>query len=342
MQRWRAALEGRRVSASRSNADGATEVPLVSCCLAHSHDRHRLLCGGRGVGKRDSTRLLDCGLARFAFSLKPAPGRGAYGILTVAMSDTIRLFADAWKVITGRLPSARIEEADGVVSCFGNVPLLFLNIFIIDRHSESQLELRALLKIAAERALTCKHPSGVLLREDWLSAGWEDVIKEAGLAPIVPMTGMEGDELLPPRRAPAKLEVRRVTDDAMARDLAELNAHAYHMPAGAFDSIANIGFWYKDSYAYVGYVDGKPVSCASALPVAGTVYIAFVATLPEAQGKGYAESLMRHAVTEGQRAMGTKRTTLHASDMGLPVYRAMGYRPGARLILVSAANPDSH
>ena len=92
------------------------------------------------------------------------------------------------------------------------------------------------------------------------------------------MTGMEGDELLPPRRLPAKLEIRRVADDATARDLAELNAHAFHMSPDLFESIANMRLWHADSYAYVGYLDRQPVSCAAALPVAATVYIALVAT----------------------------------------------------------------
>ena len=239
--------------------------------------------------------------------------------------------------MVGRLPSPTIQETDGVVSCFGNVPLIFLNISIVDRPATTRDELRAFLNTAARRAVTCKHPSGVLLREDWLPAGWEDLVKEAGLAPMVPMTGMEADELLPPRRPAADLDVRRVADDAMGRDLAELNAVAYHMPADAFDCIANMLLWHADSYAYVGYLSGKPVTCAAALPVEGTVYIALVATLPEAQGKGYAETVMRQAVAEGQQAMGTTRTTLHASDMGLPVYRAMGYRPGPRMVFLGPA-----
>ena len=253
------------------------------------------------------------------------------------MSDTVRLFADAWKVMVGRLPSPRIEEADGVVSCFGNVPLMFLNISIVDRPAATPQELRRLLDTAAAHRATCAHPAGVLVREDWLPAGWEDVVKGAGLAVALPMTGMEADELLPPRRSPPALEIRRVVDDATARDLAHVNAHAYHMPPDLFDCISNMRLWHPDSCGYVGYIDGTAVSAAAAFPVNGTVYVALVATLPDAQGKGYAESVMRRAVTHGQQAMGTTRTTLHASDMGMPVYRAMGYRPGPRLILTAPA-----
>ncbi len=57
---------------------------------------------------------------------------------------------------------------------------------------------------------------------------------------MVPLTGMEADELLPPRHPLPNLDVRLVVNDAMARKLAELNALAYHMPADAFDCIANM------------------------------------------------------------------------------------------------------
>jgi GNAT superfamily N-acetyltransferase len=253
------------------------------------------------------------------------------------MSETVQLFADAWKVMVGRLPSPHIEETDGVVSCFGNVPLIFLNISIVTRPAATGHELRGLLATAAGHRAACEHPTGVLLREDWLPPGWEDVIKDAGLAAVLPMTGMEGNELLPPRRVQTGLEVRRVADTVTARDLAEVNAHAYHMPPEGFECIANMRLWHPDSCGYVGYADGVPVSAAAAFPVAGTVYVALVATLPTAQGKGYAETVMREAVTHGQQAMGTTRTTLHATDMGMPVYRAMGYRPGARLIFAAPA-----
>jgi GNAT superfamily N-acetyltransferase len=136
----------------------------------------------------------------------------------------------------------------------------------------------------------------------------------------------------------AELDIVRVTSDALARDLATLNAHAYHMPVDGFECISNMRLWHSDSYGYVGYLDGKPVSCAAVFPVLGTVYVALVATSPEARGKGYAERVMRYAVTQGQQAMGTNHTTLHATDMGLPVYRAMGYIPGPRLLFLGPAH----
>ena len=116
-----------------------------------------------------------------------------------------------------------------------------------------------------------------------------------------------------------------------------LNAQGYGMPMELFECISNMNLWHADSLAFVGYVDEKAVTAAAALPVAGTVYIALVATLNEEQGKGYGEAAVRHAIAEGRKAMGLNCATLHASDMGLPVYRAMGFEPSSRFALLQPA-----
>jgi len=152
---------------------------------------------------------------------------------------------------------------------------------------------------------------------------------------------MAADRLLPPRRALPELAFRRVSDETTARDLAMINAQAYGIPAELFECMCNLHLWHADSYGYVGYADGKALTSAAAFPVAGTMYIAFVATVPEAHGKGYAESVMRHSIEQAGSAMGALRMTLHASDMGRPVYQAMGFEPGARVMLLAPADPST-
>lgn len=251
------------------------------------------------------------------------------------MQDATDLFINAWRLMNRRFESSSFEQRDGVASCFGHVPLLFFNLSILSRPASTPDAFRGQLRTAASHGATCAHPTGIVLQEDWMPAGWEAVLAEEGLAPMMPMTAMEAGELLPPRRpAPPELEIRRVADDRAARHVAELNAHAYQMPAELFGCMANLRFWPDEHFAFVGYANGEPVSSAAAIPVDNTVYIALVATLPGAQGRGYAENVMRHAVIEGQRAMGTMRTTLHATAQGRPVYEAMGYRAGPGMLLV--------
>jgi GNAT superfamily N-acetyltransferase len=254
------------------------------------------------------------------------------------MNDTVRLAADAWKIMVERLPAAKVQEADGIASCIGNVPLFFLNASIFLRPAATLDDLRTLLDTEARLASSCNHPRGVIIREDWVPQGWEDLMKQAGFTPVQPMTDMEAFELLPPLRPPADLDIRRVANDGMARDLATINAEAYDVPKELFECICNMHLWQPDSYGFVGYVDGKPVSCAAAFPVNGTVYLALVATLPEAQGKGYAATVVQHTIAQGQQAMGTLHTTLHATDKGFPIYLAMGYKPGPRIIFMGPAH----
>jgi hypothetical protein len=68
------------------------------------------------------------------------------------------------------------------------------------------------------------------------------------------------------------------------------------------------------------------------------LFLALVATLPGKQRKGYAEATVRKALYEGYRATGLKRTVLHASDAGFPVYERLGYRAVANIRLYKLAD----
>ena len=208
---------------------------------------------------------------------------------------------------------------------------------MLDRPVADTADLRGLLGLAKERAQACQHGSLVAICEDWAPDDWQTVTAEAGWTPMMNLTGMAASDLLPPRRASPQLELRRVLDEATARDLAVINAHAYGMPPELFECICNLHLWHEDSFGYVGYANGRAVSAAATFPADGTVYVALVATMPDAHGKGYAETVMRHAIAQGREAMGLSRVTLHASDMGQPLYRSMGFESGGRVALLAPA-----
>ena len=258
------------------------------------------------------------------------------GILTLMPLDSVQVMVEAFKRFAQRFRSPLIGEGDGIAHSFGNVPLLFFNAWIQTRPASTPTEMRSLLQTGIERAATCSYPAAGILRPDWLPAGWEELVREAGLAPLMSLSGMEALHIIGPRRLPPSIQIRRVTDEATARDLAEVNALAYGMPKEGFECMANFHFWDDSAFAgWVGYVDGNAVSTAAALPVAGTVYIAMVATLPGQQGKGYADTVVRHAIAQGRLTTGAASTTLHATPMGEPVYRAMGYALTAGFTLVT-------
>jgi GNAT superfamily N-acetyltransferase len=253
----------------------------------------------------------------------------------MSTEETVRVLLEAWKLMAGRFPDANIEHAENVATMFANLPLPFLNISMPDRPLPDERTLRAALTVIKDRAKSCKHESLVALCEPWAPPEWERIAAEEGFALALNMTGMATDRLLPPRRPLPQLQFRRVADETTARDLAMINGQAYKMSLDLFECMCNLYLWQPDTFGYIGHAAGKALTCAAVLPVAGTIYVAFVATLPEEHGKGYAEAVMRHAIEQGRGAMGLNRMTLHASDMGRPVYSAMGFQPGARVVLLN-------
>jgi GNAT superfamily N-acetyltransferase len=72
---------------------------------------------------------------------------------------------------------------------------------------------------------------------------------------------------------------------------------------------------------YVGRVDGRPVSVAMSIVGCGVNHVEFVATLPDARGKGYGAAVTWAATLHARDLP----SLLIASDMGRPVYERMGY-----------------
>jgi GNAT superfamily N-acetyltransferase len=255
--------------------------------------------------------------------------------------ENVKVLIEAWKLMVGRLPGSRIEHAGGVATMFGQVPLPFLNLSAHDRPLADEEDLRRILAVARERAGACQHGSFVAICDAWAPKVWQRLAAAEGFTRAVNMTGMAADRLLPPQRALPELEFRRVLDETTARDLAMINGQAYGMSLQLFECICNLHLWHEDSFGYVGYAGGRAVTAAATFPVVGTVYVAFVSTLPEAHGKGYAEAAMRQAIAQGGPAMGLTRMTLHASDMGRPLYRSMGFEPGASVVLLEASQASA-
>jgi GNAT superfamily N-acetyltransferase len=82
----------------------------------------------------------------------------------------------------------------------------------------------------------------------------------------------------------------------------------------------------EPAHVYVGAgEDGSPAGTVITYETGGECGIYLVATLPEAQGRGLAGALMRHALVEA-RERGCTTTSLQATARGKSVYDRLGYR----------------
>jgi GNAT superfamily N-acetyltransferase len=108
------------------------------------------------------------------------------------------------------------------------------------------------------------------------------------------------------------------------RDLGWINDRAY----GTGDDFERvIGDGRADpAFTYIARLDGEPAASVVSHDHEGDTSIWWVATVPEARGRGLAPGLMRRALADGRRR-GCEVTTLQATRVGRPVYERLGYRP---------------
>ncbi|MDM7957559.1 GNAT family N-acetyltransferase [Blastomonas sp.] len=244
---------------------------------------------------------------------------------------------DAWRYVAGQFPGHVLANVGPVAVTLSHTDCPFFNMITLSAPLESQAALRQAIATAHGYAEACPHDAMLLLSPDWLPANGAAILAEAGLAYSMSMWGMAAFALAPARRDEPALEFRFASDEATALDVGRVNADAYGMPHNAFAVTGTLPRWTGTQVAVVGYEDGRAVTAAQAYLLGAVIYIAMVATLPGLHGRGYGEAAMRRAIEAVQHVAGPKRLWLHATEMGRPLYRAMGFADGAQMDLYAFA-----
>jgi GNAT superfamily N-acetyltransferase len=90
---------------------------------------------------------------------------------------------------------------------------------------------------------------------------------------------------------------------------------------------------------FVGRVDGRPVACSLAFLGGGAVGLYGVGTVPEVRGRGYGSAATLAGIDWG-RDQGVDVAILHASELGQPVYRRLGFQPVCEVSQWLCSVPD--
>ncbi len=146
-----------------------------------------------------------------------------------------------------------------------------------------------------------------------------------------------GDGRRPRRRGAApRRPIRQPADSPRLEELGQLNDLAY----GTGDQLGKvIGEGEGDpEYVYVARESGQAVAGLLTADHRGDTSVWWVATAPEARGRGLASGLMRHALADG-RERGNDISTLQATKLGRPVYESAGLPDLRRLRDVGAPRP---
>lgn len=252
---------------------------------------------------------------------------------TPATTDVVSTFVDAWDYMTGQYPGHVHSSQPALAVALSQTNCSFLNVITIDQPLADAPALDTALAAAAQARAQCPHDALLLVCPEWLPEGASDLLAARGLSFFMKMWGMSADQLLPPRRPAPALDFRLITDEAAGLDLGIINAAAYDIPPETMAVTGAIAGWSGQAYGIVGYENGRAATSTLSFVTGDMIYIAMVATLPGLHGRGYAEAAMRRAIAEAQDAAGERRLWLHATEMGRPVYKAMGFDEGALLEL---------
>lgn len=172
-------------------------------------------------------------------------------------------------------------------------------------------ELAAAYSSAGVRAWTVWVPPGDRGARDLLAGAGHSLDAEP-LAMVADLDGLYAPE-------PGDLDW---SARASAAEVADVNDVAYGYQgrpfAAAIEDLSGLT-------GYVARVDGKPASVLVTAEEDGSAGVYFVATVPEARGRGMASRLLRQALVEA-RDRGCATATLQATRMGAPVYERLGFR----------------
>ncbi|WP_213803982.1 GNAT family N-acetyltransferase [Granulicella sp. dw_53] len=262
------------------------------------------------------------------------------------LTESLHQFISTWKLLAKPFPQADVTDKPGLTITWANIPFVFYNtLFLTEQLSDAQT-LKDRMQQARTYMRANQNPGWLVVSLDNLSgAAQEELTKIAEQEKFVPlpMVGMSG-HILPLEVKPhAPLRFVRISDKATITDFADLNCMGYNLPIHTGRSLIHEHtFWHEHAYGFVAYEGDQPVSTATAIVNEDFLLLFLVATLPEARRKGYADAVIRHALNAAYEATGIRRTVLHASNDGAPVYLRMGYRPiGNFMGYLPAAEPET-
>lgn len=234
----------------------------------------------------------------------------------------------AWEHLVDSCPSSARASRPGLEFVFCGLPVPFFNIAVATGAGLSSAALDELGRAASAWADPRRVPWFFVVTNEGLAPGVDAAraLADTGLVPLLSLTGMLAEHVEPLAQSPSGLELGRPQDDAGCAAVLEINTAAYGMDlASAQPSLGRWDHW-RRHVAVIGRANGTPVTCSAVMQVDGHHYVAFVATEPSQQRRGFADAAMRRSLDLAAELHGDRPSFLHATEAGRPVYERMGYR----------------
>lgn len=252
--------------------------------------------------------------------------------LTFLRTSFQDLLADCGRIMAPE----KTEHSARYTRCFLGVPHPMGNLAIAADQTEA--EFHAFLDDCERWTATHKFPVALITfpdlgrseRSRWLDARKWTVLDN------MPGMWLEAPAGFSVGQPPAGVAVRHANDAASLAQVVKVVTEGYPVPEAAAEFFVHgIERSNREGVAAANFlvtVGGEPAACAAVCVRDGVAGIYCVATLERFRGRGLGALVTRAATAHGF-ASGARHALLHASPMGDPVYRKMGFQEITRIPL---------
>ncbi len=160
-------------------------------------------------------------------------------------------------------------------------------------------------------------------------------LKAKGMTHLLVVPGMAVDlRTLPEEPLPRGLTIERSESREDLEACIRVATTAFQIPDALVPRLVEIELGMlpdrrDTTVVFVGRMDREVVASSVLFTSAGVAGLYFVGTLPGVRGRGVGRAMTVRALREG-RDRGYRIGTLQATDMGLPIYRRLGFREYSR------------
>jgi hypothetical protein len=225
--------------------------------------------------------------------------------------ESIHQLNAVWGEIVRDRKSGEVRDLPGISIRWADTRFVFFNTITFTDVGADTTLLGWRLEQVADYMARSKCSGLIWIFEDLLDPAARSELprlaERAGLSLSLSGYSMAGNILPMAPLSPSDLSLVRVTTDEQVEAYFDINAHAYGMPLDdARDGMKDSTIWKAKAYSYLGLVGGKPVSAAAAIESDGSLFLALVATIPEAQRKGYGRAICARLSTRLPRRLASR------------------------------------
>jgi GNAT superfamily N-acetyltransferase len=250
--------------------------------------------------------------------------------------ESLQQLVALWRLLVRPFAAADVGDLPGIALSWANIPGPLYNILFLTEVLREPRVLQERL-VAAAGYMRQRHPSGgflVVCHDTIIGPARKKLaacLEAAGFVESASVTAMVWEGIpLQSAEQPDLTFKRIVTRDAI-KDCVGLNSLSHGLPLEAGQCLLDDRtLWQNHAIGYVAYLGGRAVATATAVPSGDCLLLFLVATHPECRRLGYGSAVVRHALQRAHHVTGLRRTLIHTTPKGCPLFEAMGYQATER------------